>query len=125
MAVWSSFLFLFTENAKVTADENRKLFRERYDAMQTNTHEFLRRASRRKWTCDKGNYPGNRRRSSYMWLSLLNSFTANILCSWVRSAISSNHAFHSGLRRQRGEHKCRCQLCRNLQRFQANVELRL
>lgn len=55
---FSSFIRFSVENAKQKSDENRKLFRERYDAMQTNTHELLKNTSRRKWTCDKDNYPG-------------------------------------------------------------------
>lgn len=55
------FIFVYfrrAENAKQKSDDNRALFRERYDAMQTNAHELLKKASRRKWTCDKDNYPG-------------------------------------------------------------------
>lgn len=55
------FCFPFVENAKQKSDDNRNIFRERYDAMQTNTHDLLKKASRRKWACDKDNYPGRKR----------------------------------------------------------------
>lgn len=49
--------------------------------MQTSTHELLKRASRRKWACDKGNYPGEENTSSFCSMNTI-FFTWNNFSSF-------------------------------------------